>query len=397
MSFGFKRLFWTAMLGALLAFGINSKAYAQSSDQNNPTYVTGSEISAQIKARGIGDSRLTSHFYLFEGRQGDLFINIVTSNLNGTIDVFELNGLKPRTRVTLFADNPDGETGRVVYMRESTKLLLRIQGRTPNDDPARYQIKFAGTFAVLEKGVGDDEAPQVVNAPNGNVRVNSVGAIIEVPKPQKDPAAETIAATQTENSKTESKIAPSTPQTADVSSRPPEKHSIKTEEVSAGRIASAESNANRNKRPKDSENAKETVANNNVATAEKTQANEIGEVSGNVEAPSRDLTVEVVTERPRRSALVTISREPNEEKSSESETKSSETVEKASELTLEQKLAMIQLKVLMKDGTAFVRPMSEVKSVNVLKGILTIVTAEGKLIEFSILEVADMTIGPQNQ
>ena len=33
-----------------------------------------------------------------------------------------------------------------IYFRQPQKVILRIEGRTPNDDPAEFQIKFAGNF-----------------------------------------------------------------------------------------------------------------------------------------------------------------------------------------------------------------------------------------------------------
>ena len=99
-----------------------------------PTPVTTNEINGKIAARDIGDARLTSYFYTFDGNQGDIFINVQTSNFNGDIDVFTADSTKSFTRITVYADISQNETGRVIYLRKPEKLLLRIQGRTPNDD-----------------------------------------------------------------------------------------------------------------------------------------------------------------------------------------------------------------------------------------------------------------------
>ncbi|HEX3102239.1 MAG TPA: hypothetical protein VHQ01_10620, partial [Pyrinomonadaceae bacterium] len=61
-----------------LAFSVK----AQSSDQNFPTPITSTELTGTIKARDIGDSRLTTYFFAFDGEQGDIFINVVTKNLS---------------------------------------------------------------------------------------------------------------------------------------------------------------------------------------------------------------------------------------------------------------------------------------------------------------------------
>src|SRR6187431_2922568 len=135
-----------------LLFGILHFAFciaavnAQSTSQNFPTAVTSNEISGTIKARNIGDARLTTYFYTFNGGQGDIFINVVTKNLDGDIDVFTADNLRPLTKIRVYSDNPEGETGRVIYLRQPQKLILRIEGKTPTDDPATFRIKFAGSF-----------------------------------------------------------------------------------------------------------------------------------------------------------------------------------------------------------------------------------------------------------
>jgi len=100
-----------------LAFCI-SAVFAQSTNQNFPTPVTTNEISGTIRARDLGDARLTSYFYTFNGNQGDVFINVVTNNLDGDIDVFTADGLRPLTKIRVYSDNPEGETGRVIYLRQ---------------------------------------------------------------------------------------------------------------------------------------------------------------------------------------------------------------------------------------------------------------------------------------
>lgn len=176
---------------------------AQSKDQNFPTAVSSNEINGSIIARDLGDSRVTSFYYAFEGVQGDVFINVVTKNFVGDIDVFAQDGLKTLTKMVIF-DSAQTETGRLVYLRKAEKLLLRIQGRTPNDDPATFRIKFGGSFVAI-KGSNNDPAP-VLQSDNdkAEVVVNSVGTILDRPKPnatvQIKKAAESDRSTQTARS-----------------------------------------------------------------------------------------------------------------------------------------------------------------------------------------------------
>ena len=120
----------------------------QSTEQQFPTPVSVSEITGSINPREIGDSRTTTYFYTFNGSQGDLFLNILSINLNADIDLFIEQGLRPLTKIAVYADRGETETGRVVYLRKPEKLLLRVQGRSPNDDPGTFRFKFAGAFVA---------------------------------------------------------------------------------------------------------------------------------------------------------------------------------------------------------------------------------------------------------
>ncbi|MBX3289666.1 MAG: hypothetical protein KF855_10020 [Acidobacteria bacterium] len=142
-----------------------SQVSAQSTDQRYPTPITTDTITGSISARAIGDSRKTEYFYAFEGRQGDIFINVVYENLNGDIDVFVVDGLRLMTRIVALADHGITETGRVIYLRKPEKLLLRVSGRTPDDDPAKFTIKFAGSFLAAS----EDEYKNIPELPKVSV------------------------------------------------------------------------------------------------------------------------------------------------------------------------------------------------------------------------------------
>lgn len=132
----------------LLLAALSLTVFSQSTEQQFPTPVLVSEIIGSINPREIGDSRTTTYFYTFSGSQGDLFVNILSTNLNADIDLFIEQGLRPLTKIAVYADRGETETGRVVYLRKSEKLLLRVQGRSPNDDPGKFRFKFAGSFVA---------------------------------------------------------------------------------------------------------------------------------------------------------------------------------------------------------------------------------------------------------
>ena len=198
MKVSFNRL----VSGLLLAVGL-AYAYgicAQSPDQNYPTPVTTTEIRATIRARDIGDSRVTTHFYAFDGSQGDIFINVQAKNFDGDIDVFIADGLRLLTKIVLYSDAGVTETGRIVYMRKGERLLLRVEGRSPDDSPAAYSIKFAGSFIALEsdKRSLSSGVPKVTNDDANGVRLNSIGSVLEAPVVKKPPVAVTTTAKKAE-------------------------------------------------------------------------------------------------------------------------------------------------------------------------------------------------------
>jgi hypothetical protein len=328
---------------------------AQSTNQSFPTPVTTNEINGKINARDIGDARLTSYFYVFNGTQGDVFINVVTKNFDGDIDVFTANNLRPLTKITVYSDNPENETGRIVYLRQPEKLILRIEGRTPNDEPATFRIKFAGSFEPL-KAVAETEdqnPPEVKTENQGDVRVNSVGTIIEV-KPKPTPKVK-----ETEKSET---------------------------------VAESKKEEKKSEKPAEKEKAEEKKA-------------ETDEVAEKKEEETSEKEIDKPKEKTAPVVVITDNLPKTEEKKTEEteEKKTDETVVKKESKTKNKTtkkvkpvepnpLENIKLVVLFKDGTKIERPMSEVLRVNVDKGILTIVAKDGTIGRYSILDVAEMTI-----
>lgn len=147
------------LFGALLLFLAAASVNGQSNDSNFPTSVTAPEINGTVRPRELGDSRATTYYYAFEGVQGDIFINVVTKNFVGDIDVFLRDGLRPLSKMVIF-DAGANETGRLVYLRKAERLLLRVQGRTPNDESATFRIKFGGSFVAIAPT--DDEGPPTI-------------------------------------------------------------------------------------------------------------------------------------------------------------------------------------------------------------------------------------------
>lgn len=364
--------------------------FSQSSDQNLPTPITSNQISGEIKARDIGDSRLTTYYFIFNGNRGDIFINVVTTNLNGDIDIFTLEGLKPRTKITLFADSSENETGRVIYMRKPEKLLLRIQGRTPNDDPATYQIKFAGSFKAVQGVARNDDSlfPEVKNSSGGTVKVNSVGTIIEQPKPKPTPA-EIVA-----ENKTEEKTDTESINDEKIKDSDEVKNS---EEVSENKTTPETKNESENKSTPEipstfdpTKKVDDVIKDSNKKNNARVLITDPFKETENKVEPKKDepekietkeLTLDIKEKKSNTSAIVRIERDNEVD---EAPTKKTE--EKANPL------AGIFLKIKLKNGKTFKRPMSEVVNMNVVNGVLTVSTSDGKFEKFLILEIKKQTI-----
>ena len=335
-------------------------AHAQSTDQSFPTPVKSNEIAGKIAARDVGDARLTSYFFVFNGTQGDIFINVKTANLDGGIDVFAAENLRPLTKVTVFSDAPETETGRVIYLRKPERMILRVQGRSPNDAPATFNLKFAGSFApalsVAEANA--PELPQVKTENQSDVEVNSVGTIIAVkPKPAPTPKEEIVAENQPPPRKTKTRrTAKKTDDTADAKNS--------EEKRSDEKVAEDLPPAN------EPEKTPDAVSKPIVVITDRTVEN----------------TATPTVIKPRKRAAPV--RKPRA-----AARNSGENAADAEKSSSPNALENVRLLILFKDGTKIERPMSEVLRVAVDKsGVLTLITKDGAIARYSILDVAKMTI-----
>ena len=375
--------------------------FAQSSSQNFPTPVTTNEINGSIKARDIGDSRLTTYFYTFSGDQGDLFINIVTRNFTGDLDVFTTAGLRPITKVVIYANDSENETGRAVYFRKTEKLLLRVQGRSPNDDPASFRIKFAGSFVAANESdtLSEPELPKITTANGSGIRVNSVGTII--PTPPKPVIAKTEPVEPVETSETVASGEQLKIETV------PASEQTKTETVKTGEQPQTETVPTVEDVKTDVEKPKSGVE---LVVTDNLPKNEEAIAAKSVSRKS--------TSRRRRTPAKPLATKPTpdaaiaETKTTETlpadivaETKSVESppvkkapskraarkIKKATE-SVPDPLASIRLVVAFKDGKILEKQMNEVFKFSVDKKILTIILKDGSISRYPIFDVAKVTI-----
>jgi len=176
-----------AVAFALAVFALSSIASvgAQSRDVNFPTPVFTDEIAGRIQPRDLGDARLTRHFYTFNGTEGDLVITVESTGLDGDVDLFTADSLRPLTKITLYAGASSTRASKSVYLRQAEPLLLRVEGRTNGETDAVYRIRFDGAFTASSRQPHDSPEPPTLSEPSARTpnsrRVTSVGARIDEP------------------------------------------------------------------------------------------------------------------------------------------------------------------------------------------------------------------------
>lgn len=327
--------------------GVGQNGLAQSADQSLPTPVLSNEISGRIKALDLGDPRLTRHFYAFAGSPGDLLITIDSKNLNGDIDVFTAVTFRPLMKTTVYASSQSPEVTKAIYLRAHQILILRVEARTPSDEPGTYRIRFGGTFERFSGGipvaeVSNTESEETAEKTGAN-RLSSVGATIPRPRTETVETAE---------------AKPSSEKTAE---QPPEKsEAAKRPTSNTSRRTTSRPPPRRGTRPAP---AKPTTA--RKAEPAKTETETV-----KTETPKPAEEKPVVTEKP--------AENPPAEKPRAQE------VPAGARLILEQK-----------DGTRIDRPMSTVRRVIVEGNSIVIVLKTGKIERIAMSNVARMAIEPQ--
>lgn len=335
----------------LLAVIAVLSAHGQSTNVNYPTPVTSDSVSGRIKARDIGDSRSTVHYYVFEGNQGDIFLKIEATNLNGDIDVFYAENLRPLTKVSIYADTSPTQTGREIYLRKREKLILRVEGRTPNDDPALYSIKFEGSFKTVAANSVEKEPklPEVKSEEEGEVKVNSIGTIVEA-KPTPKPIT---TAGNTRNRTARTATTPQPVSTVKPKSTKTVKEEPKVDEE------------------EESEKKSEVITTDNLPKE-------------NVET--------VAKKEPKPKTTKKKTPVPTRKTTTTKKTTEKVAAKPNSAAELAKAMENIRLIVDFKDGGRVERPMNDILRFGVDKGVLTIINKDGSIGKYSILDVTKITV-----
>jgi hypothetical protein len=337
--------FFCAVVLLLAAFA--GYASAQSTDIAWPSPVRSNEVMGKIGARDLGDPRLTDHFYAFTGRPGDVLITVDSRNLNGDIDVFTLTGLRPLLKFTVYAGSSSPIT-KSIYLRNQEDLILRVEGRTPNDDDAVYRLHFGGAFELITSGplAEHEDAMQLATAEEvpgkGGRRVSSVGARIE------EPRAEVAEAPTPEPTPVE----PKEPEPKPATSKSP-------------------SRSSRARRPTPRRSRPTTPA----KRAETTAKNESENATPPVTEPAAEPKPPTVAKRPPRRGATTrgAAKPPAAQEPEESGPR---------------------LMIETNDGTLVDRYMNSVRRVTVENGQVVVIGKDGKVQRIPLASVVRMTISP---
>lgn len=374
-----KRSVLFKMIGVgLSVIAAMTAGYSQSTSQNFPTPVTTNEVSGEIKARDIGDPRLTTYFYTFDGSQGDMFVNVVSKNFNGDIDIFIADGLKPLSKIVVYADTSEVETGRVIYLRQPAKIILRVEGRTPNDDAAMFKLKFAGSFvASTATNEQEPELPGIKDANNSRTKVNSVGTVIErIPKRNRP---KPVAVMPPSVTKADEKIA----------EKPPDKNAENSSEAKADKRVEDE-----NVQPKSDVKKVEVVVSDNMPpSTEPVETKKPATARTRKTAPVKKEKTTVPksdqsTGEPGSEPAKTEPAKVTTKRSNSRVAKTTPPPKSAAPDPLEN----IHLVILFKDGTKIEMAMSDVLRFSADRGILTVISKNGTIGRYAMTDVLKTTI-----
>ena len=378
------------ILAAVIVLTLAASASAQSVEINSPTPVISNEIAGRIAPLDIGDSRSTRFFYNFNGQQGDLELTVESFNLDGDIDIFLANSMRPLTKVTLYAGTSSNKVAKSVYLRRGEPLLLRVQARTPNDADGTYRIILSGAFKPAARLASDAASTDGTNTANPSLtptpvrsadrkvkRVTSTGARIE------EPVAE-VAAKEAEQ--TAEPLDPPPPVVAKKSSAKPRPARARTGTRGTSRAETARKSS---PKPKTGSGADKTKA-------EKAKEGETETPASN-ERNERATTETPPALKPERPRPVRVPRAPRNKNSSTAKstgTPPAEDAAKSPTATPAPPAPSPRLVLVMRDGEQFVRDMSGVRRVTVENGMIVIVSKNGKTERQPMSAVLRMSIEP---
>jgi hypothetical protein len=342
-----KRVFQVGLF--IIACAFAQVGWAQSGDQSLPTPILSNDVNGKIPALDLGDPRATRHFYAFAASPGDLLIAVDSKNLDGDVDVFTAITFRPLMKTSVYATSQSLAVTKGIYLRAHQILILRVEARTPNDDPGTYHIHFGGTFEPFSGGIPvaeNTETTETSSQKAASNRLSSVGA--NIPRP---PAEVTETA--------EAKPSPS-----------PEKTLEKPSEVSEV--------------PKPEAGKPPTTARTNTTRPPRRGTRPATSRKPPPKKTETPRKVEDTAESPKTESVKT---EPEPKEPAVSETAKPQEIAPLPSGT--------RLIIEQKDGTRIERPMSTVRRVIIEGPTIVVLLKTGKIERIAMADVAKMSIEPQ--
>jgi len=365
-----KRIFQACLF--IIAGALTPAVWAQSTEQSLPTPLLSNDVSGKIAARDLGDSRVTRHFYAFSASPGDLLVTVDSKNLDGDVDVFTAITFRPLMKTTVYATSQSPAVTKGIYLRAHQILILRVEARTPNDDPGNYRIHFGGTFEPFSGGIPVAENIETIETEPQKAaanRLSSVGATL--PKPPAE-MTETV----------EAKPSPSPEKTVEKVSESTEGSRTETEKPATTARKNTVSPPRRGSRPSTSRRPPPAKKTDTKATER---------------ATSESTKLDPAKTEPEKT-------EPSKKEKGVIDEKPSSLKEKSAAATPADNakpqdiVAMPtgpRLIIEEKDGTRIERPMSSVRRVVIEGSTIVVLLKNGKTERIAMADVARMAIEPQ--
>lgn len=225
ISLKIRRVLLSLPLFAALQLGFAPAVWAQSGDAATPTPIRNNEINSSIAPREPGDARLTRHFYLLRGTPGELEVTVESSGLEGDVDLYIADGLRPLVKIPLYVASEATRISKTVFLRREERLILRVEARATGDVAGTYRIRFSGAFAPELNAPEMVESPLLVAPPPvGELRTATGGRIAGAPAERSaerttEEKAKTVTKEAAEEAKREAAVATSDDKTPRAAAR----------------------------------------------------------------------------------------------------------------------------------------------------------------------------------
>jgi len=300
-------------------------------------------------------------------------VTVNSRNLNGDVDIFTAVTYRPLLKISIYANTIPPEVTKGVYFRSRQILILRVEARSPDDDPGQYRITFGGSFQPFSGGIPvaeNSESPSdTATASRGTKRLSSVGATLPKPPPEMTETAE-------------AKPSPSPEKTVEKVSESTEGSRTETEKPATTARKNTVSPPRRGSRPSTSRRPPPAKKTDTKATER---------------ATSESTKLDPAKTEPEKT-------EPSKKEKGVIDEKPSSLKEKSAAATPADNakpqdiVAMPtgpRLIIEEKDGTRIERPMSSVRRVVIEGSTIVVLLKNGKTERIAMADVARMAIEPQ--